>query len=482
MSPLPRTTPEAQGIASTAISAFVSAVEREVKFMHSFMLVRHGHVVAEGWWKPYQPDDPHVLFSLSKSFTSTAIGLLAAEGRLSVDDPVLSFFPEQAPPQPSEYLQAMRVRHLLSMSTGHTSKLFERMDAEPTWVDVFLTHPVEYAPGTYWLYNSFATYMLSAIVQKLTGGRMIDYLRPRLFEPLGITEKATWERSPEGIDVGGWGLSVTTADIAALGQLYLQKGTWNGVRILPESWVDEATSMHTDNSPHDNPEWRQGYGYQFWRCRHNAYRGDGAFGQYCVVMPEQDAVLAITSGLDDMQRPLDLVWEHLLPAMQAAPLPPNEQAQAALARKLASLELPHLQGAATSPTAARVSGRTFTLAENPEQFKSVVFTFSPEQAAIRFSDDVQIACGYGHWAYSTVMLLPLDYRMRGYGDFPSDWKVAASGAWTDDNTYTAKVWWIETPFAVTLTCRFDGDTVSIAQRGNVGFAGLQGATFTGQLS
>ncbi|MFN8530593.1 MAG: serine hydrolase [Anaerolineae bacterium] len=316
---LPYSTPEAQGIPSSAVDTFVSALDK-LDSIHSFMLLRHGHVVAEGWWEPYRPQDPHVLFSLSKSFTSTAIGLLVAEGRLTVHDPVLKFFHEEAPAKPSANLQAMQVRHLLSMNTGHETEPFvlsARTEGK-TWVKRFLEHPVKHKPGTHFLYNSIATYMLSAIVTKLTGERLIDYLRPRLFEPLGI-KNPVWEQSPQGINTGGWGLNITTPDIAVFGQLYLQKGLWNGKRLVPEAWIAEASAFQSDNGPANESDWTQGYGYQFWRCRHNAYRGDGAFGQYCVIMPDQDAVLVITGGLDDMQMPLTALWDHLLPVMSAAP-------------------------------------------------------------------------------------------------------------------------------------------------------------------
>ena len=352
-----RSTPEAQGISSKAVLGFVEAVEQNIHEMHSFMLVRHGAVVAEGWWSPYAPDLPHMLFSLSKSFTSTAVGLAVSEGRLTVEDTVLSFFPEDAPAEVSPNLAAMRVRHLLSMSTGHAVEPMMGLRSEvKQWTKKFLAHPVEYEPGTHFVYNSLATYMLSAIVQKLTGQTLVDYLRPRLFEPLGISG-AYWETSPEGINTGGWGLNIKTEDIARFGQLYLQKGLWNGKRLLPEAWVDEATSKHISNGDEPNNDWNQGYGYQFWRCRHNAYRGDGAFGQYCLVMPDQDAVLAITSGVDDMQAVLNLVWEHLLPAMQPAALPEDFAAQAALsskmAAKLAGLALLAPQGAADFPARGR---------------------------------------------------------------------------------------------------------------------------------
>ena len=215
---LPYATPESQGIASSTILAFVEAAERDIDSLHSFMLLRHGHVLAEGWWAPYEAERPHMLFSLSKSFTSSAIGLAVAEGRLSVDDQVLSFFPEAAPAEPSEHLAAMRVRDLLSMSTGHAQDTtpYLRQAPDANWVKAFLARPVEHPPGTHFVYNSGATYMLSAIIQQLAGTTLLEYLRPRLLTPLGIAQ-ATWETCPRGINTGGWGLSIRTEGLAKFG-------------------------------------------------------------------------------------------------------------------------------------------------------------------------------------------------------------------------------------------------------------------------
>ncbi|MBE0699599.1 MAG: serine hydrolase, partial [Anaerolineaceae bacterium] len=305
----PTSSPERQGIPSSAILRFVEAIEKKHLELHSFMLLRHGILVAKGWWNPYHPDYPHMLFSLSKSFTSSAVGLAVAEGRLSVDDAVVSFFPDDLPELVSENLKAMKVKHLLTMSTGHaedtTGRLRDTVDGN--WVKSFLSLEVENVPGKPFVYNSGATYILSAIIQKVTGMTVLEYLRPRLFEPLGI-ENPTWETCPMGINTGGWGLNVRTEDIAQFGQLYLNKGVWNGRRILAQEWVEQASSAQVPNGDNPESDWNQGYGYQFWRCRHGAYRGDGAFGQYCIVMPEQDAVLAITSGLGDMQAVMNLVW------------------------------------------------------------------------------------------------------------------------------------------------------------------------------
>jgi CubicO group peptidase (beta-lactamase class C family) len=193
---LQRTSPEQQGIASVAILQFVEALEGKIHELHSFMLLRHGSIVAEGWWSPYRREYPHMLFSLSKSFTSTAVGLALSEGHFSIDDPVLSFFPDETPSEASDFLRAMSVRHLLTMTTGHAVDTWTYMPERPdgNWIRGFFEVPVLHAPGTHFLYNTGATYMLSAIVQKTTGMKLIDYLKPRLFEPLGI-ENATWHRN-----------------------------------------------------------------------------------------------------------------------------------------------------------------------------------------------------------------------------------------------------------------------------------------------
>ncbi len=334
---LPRSSPEAQGVSSAGIRAFVEAANQQVDTMHSFMLVRHGCVVAEAWWKPEAAEKPHIMNSLSKSFTSTAVGLAVAEGKLTIDDPVLKFFPEDAPAQPSKNLQAMRVRDLLTMSTGHQTE--PKYSAETSWVQTFLAHPVEHKPGAHFLYNSAGTHLQSAIVRKVTGETVLDYLRPRLFEPLGI-ENPEWGTSPQGNTLGGWGLKIRTEDIAKFGQLYLQKGEWNGKQLIPASWVEQATAKQVSNGSDPTKDWDQGYGFQFWRCRHGAYRGDGAHGQFCIVLPEQDAVVALTANTRDMQAELNLVWDFLLPAFQPGALPENAAALATLQATLGNLAVP----------------------------------------------------------------------------------------------------------------------------------------------
>lgn len=336
---LPRSTPESQGISSASIRKFVEAADEQINTMHSFMLVRHGKVVAECWWSPESATKPHILWSLSKSFTSTAVGLAVADGKLNIDDPVLKFFPDDAPANPSENLKAMRVRDLLTMSTGHDP--IPRLTQNDVWTKKFLSAPIPHKPGSTFLYNTPATYMQSAIVQKVTGKTVLEYLQRRLFEPLGI-EQPKWDTSPQGISIGGYGLYVRTEDIAKFGQLYLQKGKWNGKQLIPADWIQKATSKQVENDKAPsgrNPDWREGYGFQFWQCRHGAYRGDGKDGQFCIILPKQDAVIAITAKTGNMQKQLDLVWEHLLPAFHTKALPENKQELEKLQKTLSSLKV-----------------------------------------------------------------------------------------------------------------------------------------------
>lgn len=460
---LPRATPDSLGVDAGRVLTFLDAIEQKVGGLHSFMLLRHGQVAAEGWWAPYAPQHPHMLFSLSKSFTSTAVGLAVADGKLTVEAPVTSFFPEYLPAKVEPNLAAMRVKHLLSMSTGHDKDATgpTRQAPDGNWVKAFLALPVEHEPGSKFVYNSAATYMLSAIVQKLTGSKVVDYLTPRLFDPLGI-QGQTWETCPRGINTGGWGLNVKTEDIARFGQLYLQQGQWDGRQLVPAAWVTEATSKHISNGTNPDSDWAQGYGYQFWRCRHGAFRGDGAFGQYCVVLPEQDAVLAITSGVGDMQAVLNVVWDHLLPALEPSMV--RATAPAELKRREAALSLRHPEGKSEPAAAKRVSGRTFRFTANDQKLQSITPTFRGQRGTLLIQDERgerKLEIGGDEWARGTAMVAaPLAGQIEA--------KVAARGGWVSDDTYEATLCYYETPFVQTVSYRFGDADVTVTSKMNVG--------------
>ncbi|MEZ4699408.1 MAG: serine hydrolase [Rhodothermales bacterium] len=457
---LPRSTPEAEGVSSRAILDFIEAADAEIDAMNSFMLVRHGKVIAEGWWSPYNAESPHVLYSLSKSFTSTAVGLAISEGRFSKYDPVIGFFPDDVPANPSDNLKAMRVHDLLRMSAGHEDEV--ALQGQENWIRAFLAHPVPHIPGTHFKYNTPATFMLSAIVQETTGQTVFDYLKPRLFEPLDIQEPV-WDTNPQGISLGGYGLNVRTEDIAKLGQLYLQKGQWNGKQIIPAEWAEAATRLQTSNGGSPTSDWHQGYGYQFWRSRHNTYRGDGAFGQYCMVIPEHDAVIAITSGVRDMQQVMNLVWDKLLPALAGeAALPEAPAAHEALTARLASLQVKPAPGQPTSKLARRVSGKRFVFPENDQGVTSMTFDFrskTPSLTVETGAGESRIPIGYGTWATGRSSYA------NGIESFTSvhmpDAPVGASGGWSADDTFELKLVVYESPFYTSMTFRFDGDTVTV---------------------
>jgi CubicO group peptidase (beta-lactamase class C family) len=320
---LPRSTPAQQGVDGTGIDRFVAALAPLSGVEpHSLMVLRHGHVVAEHWWQPYEPQTPHLLYSLSKSFASTALGLAVAEGLVDLDATVLSYFPEHDAAVTDERARRIRVRHVAAMASGHDDETIDRALAagEGDMLLGLLLVPPDHEPGTVFAYNQPCTYALSAIIQRVTGDTLTAYLRPRLFEPLGITA-AGWRRDRLGRDLGYAGLYVPTEAIAKLGQLYLRHGAWAGGQLLSPQWVALATRAHVATNRPD-PDWDQGYGFQFWRSRHG-YRGDGAFGQFMLVLPEADAVVAITSQSPDMQGLLDAVWAHLLPALTADAPPPG---------------------------------------------------------------------------------------------------------------------------------------------------------------
>ena len=473
-SALPRSTPEAQGVSSVAILDFIQTANREVTEMNSFMLLRHGQVVAEGWWTPYSAETPHVLYSLSKSFTSTAVGLAIAEGKLKLEDPVLKFFPEDAPANPTNNnLKAMRVSDLLRMSVGHQTELRLTETNDMVWTKAFLAHPVPHKPGTHFLYNTPATYMQSAILQKATGQTLFDYLRPRLFDPLGI-EHPTWDTSPQKISLGGYGLNLRTEDIAKFGQLYLQKGQWHGKQLIPAAWVEAATARQTSNGSNPESDWDQGYGYQFWQCRHGFYRGDGAFGQFCIVMPALDAVVAITSGTRDMQGVMNLIWDKLLPAMGASPLPDNASGVKSLQQALSNLSIRRPQGAATSPNTSSVAGKKFVFPVNSQKLESITLESGGEEGqkmVVRTGGvDFRLTSGHGQWRIGRL----------AYGALRAQ-PVAVAGAWTTPDTYTAKFCFHETPTSITSTMKFvDGQLVYDSEY-NVAFGPAQPPQLVGRV-
>lgn len=470
---LKRVTPESAGISSKAILAFLDDVAKSNNEFHSFVLLRHGNVVAEGYWNPYSPELKHQLYSTSKSFTSTAVGFAVAEGKLKLSDKVVSFFPESVPDTANAYLKSLTIKNLLTMSTGQKNEPHINQNSSDTWVKQFMTTPFTDAPGSTFRYNSIATYMLSAIVQKVTGQKILDYLQSRLFKPLDITG-ADWETSPQGINTGGWGLRLKTMDLAKFGQLMLQKGKWQGKTVVPQNWVEEATTFKIKNAADTaltakaNSDWAQGYCYQFWRCRHNAFRADGAFGQYILVMPEQDAVLAMNSETASMQDELNLIWKNLLPAMKSGALPEDKAALADLQKRLKGLEINMPPKGVASALEKEISGKNFKVDSNIHKIDKLSFTFS--------GDECRYMVYTGSKSYSWVA--GRNKRVAGTTAFPfsppsltqsifgkaesaeAD-KTSASFRWADANTLELAIRYPESAHSEKFICTFTGNKVSV---------------------
>ncbi|MDN0199024.1 serine hydrolase domain-containing protein [Streptomyces sp. S.PNR 29] len=458
--PLPSSAPADQGVDASGVHAFLDALEAAPDIEpHSLMILRHGHVVASGWWAPYTAERPQLLYSISKSFTGTAAGLAVAEGLIGLDDTVLSYFPEFEADITDPRSRAMLVRHVASMASGHEAETIEQTlaldPAEP--VRGFLLLPPDRDPGTVFAYNQPTTYTLAAIVQRVTGQPLTDYLRPRLLDPLGIGDVA-WLRDGSGRELGYSGLHATTDAVARLGQLYLRGGVWEGERLLPQAWVTEATRPHIATTDAfgetERNDWHQGYGFQFWKSRHG-YRGDGAYGQFCLVLPEHDAVIALTGETVRMQQVLDFAWEHLLPAFRPAPLTGREEQDASLRERLARLALPPAAGkSAPEERAEDWSGAAFTpyggvCADQPGVTAADV-TAGPDGWTLSLTEDgdrLELRLGAQGW---TVTEEPVP--------------TAVSGGWADAGTLVVDVAFLETPHHLIVTCSLADGTFTARWR------------------
>ena len=438
-------TPESQGVSSEGILRFIDACEKtydggKMGAMHGFVIVRHGKVIAEGSWKPFDTlNETHMLFSHSKSFTSSAVGLLADEGRVDLDERVVEIFSNDVPAKVSDNLSRLRVRDLLTMNAGKKDDL---PGDSGNWVREFLASEFVRQPGQRFRYDSDATYMLAAIVEKRSGERMMDYLKRKMFDRIGIT-KAWSTCSPQGIPCGGWGMNMTTREIARFGQLYLNRGKWEGEQVLSPFWVDLATARHTATGrPASTPDWAVGYGFQFWRCRHGAYRADGAGGQYTIILPELDMVVSANAGCNNFQMELNLVWDHLLPAVKEGPLPEDAAALARLRDRLANLSIAPKR---TVSAAGVPWQRKFELKENSRGVKSVEFARAAgEGAAVRCTVVTRAGAqtfraGDGAWVKGDrIRIDPENYE--GLGLYIGEQTVAASCGVESDGNFRLKAY------------------------------------------
>ena len=442
---LPRSAPAASGVSSPAISALLDRLEEKSIECHSLMVVRHGHVVAEGWWAPYSADRPHLLYSLTKSFTSIAVGLAIADGLLSLDDRVADVLPDHVPAGISEQGRRISVHHLLSMTAGHrTDSLAEAWQLEPgDLVKGFLRLPFATTEGTRHVYDNSAAFILARMVERVAGCGLAEFLDERLFTPMGI-DHAEWDRVGSGAVFGFHGLHLRTEAVAAFGELLLRGGLWGGEQPVPREWVELATGRHIASRDHaegpDGADFQCGYGYQFWISRHG-FHGFGAFGQHCVVVPSHDLVVVLTSAQQEVQQAqdvLDAIWECLLPGIGH---PGSTRDDEILAGRLGGLSLSPVPGSA-SPERS-VTATLDASAEGSALPDGTMVTVGPAAGAwlIRLGSLPEIEAGRGEWRESSPLGRP----------------VCASGAW-QGSTFVADLYIITTPHHVRLAVDADAGT------------------------
>ncbi len=460
---LERATPESQGIPSKAIvQYFDSITSLKTTEIHSALLMRHGKVVGEIHPQPFRAEYGHTLFSCSKTFTAAAIGIAAAENRLRVTDRLAVFFPELLPDSISDGLAAITVHDLLTMQTGFKPTDDIRCN-QTKWIKGCLANKMFAKPGTRFAYDSMDTYLLSAIITKVTGSTLLDYLRPRLFAPLHITE-VNWEWSPEGISCGGWGLYLQAESMAKFGQLLLNKGKWNGRQLIPSSWVEEMMKTHVES---------RGYGYQMWRCDHpNTFRADGAYGQYIIVMPDEDMVAVITQSIfgDASGKEQHWLFKQLIPTLSDTPLDENKNSRL-LAKIQRSCSLPLAKGKATSRRQASFigTGKKIVLENNKLGWKNMTLDKKGKTLTLSIETEsngiVEIACGHKAWINSPVpTAFPPNARgttLGAFSGFVQPFTASSSYGWNTDKILQANIHFVDWMSGLQLLFDFETNTPTL---------------------
>ncbi len=448
-----KATPESQGISSSAILNFLNKVNEQGFEVHSFMLLKNGKNIADCWWKPYGAEYRHQLFSLSKSFTSIAIGLAIEEGYLTTETLIADIFTDEMKElgeKVDEKIKRMTVKNLLTMGTGMTYENWDWEGEKPNNILGFLSSHVKNEPGSAFFYNTLATYMCSAIITRLTGQKLVDYLIPRLFEPLGIDP--VWDEDNLGISFGGFGLNIKTEDIAVFGQMLLQKGKFGGKQLVPESWVEEATSKQINNGDEADNDWSQGYGYQFWRCvPDGVYRGDGMYGQYCIVMPKQNSVIAVTSNVD-MGKFMKLIWSDLLPELDGTEaLPENADYNNLVEFGTRQTHLKVNENAELYPT-FRAAYKFSSEQSNELKLKKISFDFENGECLVAF---------YGDEIHQPVYVIRFKQNQwletaKPFWEQGSYYRAVCYGEWKKEE-FETNIWHYETPVNTKLRFTFSDE-------------------------
>ncbi|MGI6773445.1 MAG: serine hydrolase [Clostridiales bacterium] len=467
--------PEAVGVSSGCIKEFIDDLKANNIEMHSLMVIRDGKVAVECYNHPFSANRPHSCYSVSKSVTSTAIGFAVSEGLISLDTLVVDIFPEYRENKKDSYLNQLNIRHLVSMCSGKNVDILKDK-GKIDWLDDFMKSPWYAKPGTDFRYVNENIYVLSAIIHKVTGMCIRDYLQPRLFEPLGI-DYPFWETDRNGIEAGGWGIYLKTEDIAKIMLCYLQDGKFEGRQVIPEEWTRTATVKHVDNNLGTAPDSSAGYGYCFWMCNLNtpSYRCEGLFGQFGIVFKEYNAVVAFTGAEAITQRVLDSMWKFFPAAFDNA----GKEGYVVenLSEELSKLCLEKPLYNSRSILEKRLDGRrikmrkklllniagfpmsvlplavTYMTTDKAGNIDNIVFNFGDDECSFTWTEGDEkntVACGMdGKYREGVMRLGGIDYR------------VLASACWRPRNTLILDIRPIETIAKRRLAFTFDGNKVKM---------------------
>lgn len=404
--PLASSSPEAVGVPSEAVEAYVRQLTGHQLALHSLLIARHGKLLFEGYWKPMDQDFRHRLYSCSKSFVSCAIGLLIERGLLSLSSRAISFFPDKAPVDPHPYLAQMTIRDLLMMATCYEHGASYR-PSDRDWEATFFSDEVSHMPGMVFSYCTTATTMLCMIIKRVSGLEFTQVLRP-VFDEIGISQDLYCIETPCGHEWGGSGVMATSREFLKFANLCMHYGEYEGKQLLPRAYMMQATSPQIDNALyHTAVDEGVGYGYQFWCLRNGGFFFYGMGCQYALCLPDKDLVV-VTTGYEQLNSKstaqiFSAFWHELYPALTQDPLPENPGACARLTQLAESLTLIRPQGAVSSPLAEQISGTRYRMDENQLGMKWVQFDFSGDLGVMRYENatgEHALPFGLGRHAFS----------------------------------------------------------------------------------
>lgn len=475
--------PEEVGVLTSKISDFIEDLKKNEIETHSIMILRHGKVAFETWAQPYAPDIPHVMYSVSKSFTSTAVGFAVEEGLLSLETRILDIFPEYAPQDPKEAdeklenlenLEKLTIYHLLTMTAGKDMPLL--MDrTKDRWQEDFVQAKWKTVPGESFSYVNENIYMLCAVLTRITGMSVTDYLTPRLFEPLGYGRIPFWETDPGGIEAGGWGMYITTEELAKISLCYLQGGLYDGKRVIPESWARQATKkqVETNRKAGDSAV---GYGFCFWQnSLQDSYRLDGMFSQFGIVMEEYDAVLVITACEINEQKYRDCIWRHFpaaffderaglpgddvineypqLEPLEVLPALPRSSYEKIVNGRTLKTQRKRLLEAAKLPLSMLPIAVVYMSANKAGNIDNIEFEFSENECRLTWTEEDEsntVLCGMdGKLRLSEIRLAGIDFT------------TSCTAAWTSEKTLTFLMRPLQAVSARQVDFVFDGFDVDL---------------------